>query len=112
MTQSAGTPAPVFRINKFQVPPEARHQFMEMIRDTFSILRRQQGFVRDMLMEQVAGNGLFNFVTIVEFADAAFAPAVAAAVAAEDARRGINREEVMALMGVRSDNGSYRPLAI
>ena len=42
------------------VPHAAREEFLSRVRDTHRVLRRQPGFIRDALLEQVAGPGRFN----------------------------------------------------
>lgn len=54
----------IYRVDKFSVPQAAKDEFLKRVRDTHHVLRRQPGFIRDMLLEQVAGPGQFNIVTI------------------------------------------------
>ncbi|RUX28763.1 antibiotic biosynthesis monooxygenase, partial [Mesorhizobium sp. M4A.F.Ca.ET.050.02.1.1] len=57
----------VFRVDKFVVPVEAREEIIGKVRMTHELLRRQEGFVQDFLLEQFSGPGEFNLVTIVEW---------------------------------------------
>lgn len=54
----------IYRVDKFSVPQAAKDEFLKRVRDTHHVLRRQPGFIRDTLLEQVAGPGQFNIVTI------------------------------------------------
>ncbi|HWP45863.1 MAG TPA: hypothetical protein VNM22_01765 [Candidatus Limnocylindrales bacterium] len=57
----------IYRVDKFVVPNSARDEFMARVKATHEVLRKQRGFVQDILLEQFAGPGEFNFVTIVEW---------------------------------------------
>ena len=59
--------AAVFRVDKFVVPAEAREEILRKVRATHELLRVQQGFVQDFVLEQFSGPGEFNLVTIVEW---------------------------------------------
>ena len=57
----------VFRVDKFVVPAEARDEILSKARMTHELLRQQEGFVQDFLLEQFSGPGEFNIVTMVEW---------------------------------------------
>ena len=57
----------VFRVDKFVVPAAAREEIIGKVKATHELLRRQDGFVQDFLLEQFSGPGEFNLVTIVEW---------------------------------------------
>lgn len=96
-----------YRIDKFVVPAGALAEFSGAVQDTHAVLRRQPGFVRDLVLDQVSGPGEFNVVTFVEWADA---DALAAAV---EAVRGFHRSVgfdgrlLAERLGVRGDIGIY-----
>lgn len=103
---------PVFRINKFAVPPQSRGEFIDFITLTQEVIRQQPGFVRAQLMEQHSGPGIFNFVALLEFSGAdAIGPTIAA-IAEYDRREGIDRPAVMAGLGVKVDMGNYSLLEV
>jgi len=104
--------APYYRVNKFVVPPKNRDAFLKIIERTHAVVRRQQGFVRDLVLEQQSGPGLFNFVTLIEFSGVEAVPQVTAALAALDEASGISRKEATAQLGVCSDMANYRPIAV
>ncbi len=56
----------VYRVDKFVVPNSARDEFVARVKATHEVLKKQRGFVQDILLEQFAGPGEFNFVTIVD----------------------------------------------
>lgn len=103
---------PIFRVDKFVVSQAARDEFLRRVRDTHDVLRRQPGFVRDALLEQVAGPGRFNIVTIAEWESQEAVDAARAAVAKAHAESGFNPQETMARLGVDADIANYRPIDI
>ncbi|WVT73418.1 hypothetical protein QM996_18380 [Sinorhizobium chiapasense] len=52
--------APLYRINKYTVPVEARQQFVELVDKTLAVIRKQDGYVKDLFLEQHAGPGQFD----------------------------------------------------
>lgn len=60
----------VYRVDKFIVPTEVRDEFVEKVRATHSVLKQQRGYLHDLILEKSAGDGTFNFVTIVEWESA------------------------------------------
>lgn len=101
--------APLYRINKYTVPVEARQQFVELVDKTLAVIRKQDGYVKDLFLEQHAGPGQFDFITMIEFASADVAPKVAAALGEFDRNLGLDREALMKTLGIRTDFASYRP---
>ena len=102
--------APFFRIDKFIVPGAARQAFIDAVDDTDSVMRRQPGFVRHDLLEQVGGPGEYNFVTVAEWESDAVIPTVAAAIARHHAIRCFDRNAFFARHGIRADIATYRML--
>ena len=100
--------APLYRINKYTVPLEARQQFVELVDKTLAVIRKQDGYVKDLFLEQHAGPGQFDFITLIEFASADVAPKVAAALIEFDRQLGLDREALMKMLGIRTDFASYR----
>lgn len=100
-----------YRVDKFVVPRAAMADFADAVRRTHEVLRRQPGFVRDVVLEQVSGPGAFNVVTFVEWDGE---DALAAAV--ETVRRfhqsvGFDGRAFAERLGVRGDIGIYRARA-
>jgi hypothetical protein len=102
----------LFRVDKFVVPASGRAEFLGRVAETHAVLRAQDGFVRDVILEQQSGPGEFNFVTLVEWSDAGVLDHVSAEVARMHARAGFNPMETIARLGIRADIANYRSLDI
>ena len=100
--------AAVFRVDKFVVPVEAREEILTKVRMTHELLRQQQGFVQDFLLEQFSGPGEFNLVTIVEWESQAAVDRVVPIVKAAHERIAFNPQETIARLGVRADIANYQ----
>ena len=97
----------IYRVDKFVVPAAARREFLDRVRQTHDILRRQIGFIRDLILEQSAGPGEFNFVTLVEWQNAAVLADVRAAVAAFHKEIAFDPQELFTRVGIKADVGNY-----
>lgn len=104
----AGIAAPLYRINKFAVPTAARAEFVELVEKTLAMIRSQDGYVKDLFLEQYAGPGRFNFCTMIEFESETYAPKVAAAIAEFDKSLDLDRAALMEKLGVETDSASYK----
>ena len=102
--------AAVFRVDKFVVPAEAREEILRKVRATHELLRVQQGFVQDFVLEQFSGPGEFNLVTIVEWENQAAVDNVVPIVKAAHERAGFNPQETIARLGVKADIANYQRL--
>ena len=102
--------AGIYRVDKFVVPEAARDEFLARIRETHELLRRQPGFIRDAILEQVAGPGKFNIVTIAEWQDQAAIDAARDVVRRAHAKRGFSPQETMKRLGIEADIADYRAL--
>lgn len=102
--------ATVFRVDKFVVPESAREEFLSKIRETHQLLRQQPGFLRDAILEQIAGPGKFNIVTVAEWKDQASIDAAREAVRRVHAARGFSPGETMERLGIEADIADYRPI--
>lgn len=98
----------VFRVDKFVVPAEAREEILRKVRATHELLRLQEGFVQDFLLEQFSGPGEFNLVTIVEWENQAAVDNVVPIVKAAQALVGFNPQETLTRLGVRADIANYQ----
>ncbi|WP_192256771.1 antibiotic biosynthesis monooxygenase [Mesorhizobium caraganae] len=107
LNQQLGSEA-VFRVDKFVVPAEAREEILSKVRMTHELLRQQQGFVQDFLLEQFSGPGEFNLVTIVEWESQAAVDRVVPIVKAAHERIAFNPQETIARLGVRADIANYQ----
>jgi heme-degrading monooxygenase HmoA len=102
---------PLYRVDRFIVPAEARDEFLARVRDTHAILRRQEGFIRDLILEQQSGPGSFNLVTVVEWANEDVIGQVSEAVAKHHAAIGFDRNETLARLGITADIANYAHVA-
>jgi heme-degrading monooxygenase HmoA len=102
--------ATIYRVDKFVVPASAREEFLRRVLDTHQVLRRQPGFVRDSILEQVSGPGRFNIVTVAEWQDQASIDAARAQVLKAQAESGFNPQETIARLGIETDIATYKPL--
>lgn len=100
----------LYRIDKFVVPAAARREFLERARATQRILRSQPGFVRDVILEQSAGPGRFNFITSVEWESEGAVEAAKTVVAEFYAKSGTSPQEIVARLGIEPDIGYYKPV--
>ncbi|TIO07492.1 antibiotic biosynthesis monooxygenase [Mesorhizobium sp.] len=98
----------VFRVDKFVVPGAAREEIIAKVRMTHELLRQQQGFVQDFLLEQFSGPGEFNLVTIVEWESQAAVDKVVPIVKAAHERIAFNPQETIARLGVKADIANYQ----
>ncbi len=98
----------LYRIDKFAVPEAALLEFLALVNRTHEVLRRQSGFVRDLVLQQVSGPGQFNAVTFVEWADQASYDEAAEAVHRFHGTIGFDAKSAMARLGITADIGIYR----
>lgn len=112
MTENDGNSLPLYRVDKFIVPANGRDEFLERVRATHMLLRQQDGFLRDAILEQHSGPGEFNIVTVVEWSSAAIVDRVAAKVAAMHKQIGFDHHEMMARLGIKADMGNYARLRL
>lgn len=103
---------PVYRIDKFAVPEQAREEFLDRVAATHAILHEQEGFVQDFILEQQSGPGEFNFVTFVEWADAKAIEKASAAVGRFHTETGFDRQEFISRLGIKADIANYRQLEV
>ena len=100
-----------FRVDKFVVPAAAREEFLVNVMMTHKLLEAQDGFINHKVLEQVAGPGEFNFVTIAQWESADVVERVRAAVAAAHKAANFDPQEMFARLGIRADMASYKPVA-
>ncbi|MCX5578016.1 antibiotic biosynthesis monooxygenase [Kaistia terrae] len=106
--RGVSTPSsPLYRVDRFIVPANGRDEFLARVHDTHAVLRQQDGFLQDMILEQQSGPGAFNIVTVVEWANAEVVGRVSEAVAKRHAEIGFDRHEMIARLGITADIASY-----
>ncbi len=98
----------IFRVDKFIVPDKSRERFLGMVEQTHEVLRNQEGFVRDVVLEKETGPGVYNIVTVVQWTDERYLPGAVEAVARRHAELDFDRNTAITEMDVTPDLGNYR----
>lgn len=106
------TKGPLYRVDKFRVPADARAEFLAVIGRTHALLRKQKGFLGDRILEQESGPGQFNIVTIAEWADADAVAAAGLAVGQLHRTMGFDKSEALPRLGVMPDMALYREIGL
>lgn len=99
-----------YRIDKFAVPASARDEFLMNMVCMHTLLQAQEGFIGHTVLEQVAGPGEFNFVTIAEWENAEMFERMRVAVAAQTTAK-IDQQDMFERLGIRADIAGYKPVA-
>ncbi len=102
----------IYRIDKFVVPASARDEFLARANTIRDVLRRQEGFVRDSYMEQIAGPGEFNIVTLAEWETLAHIEQAKSAVSALLKETGFNPQEMYQRLKIQADIGFYQEIDV
>lgn len=100
-------PTPIFRVDKFIVPENARDEFLSRIMETHRILRAQPGFLQDSILEQTDGPGKYNIVTIAEWKNQESIAAAKEVVQEEHAKSGFSPQQTMERLGIQADIANY-----
>ncbi|WP_181170410.1 MULTISPECIES: antibiotic biosynthesis monooxygenase [unclassified Mesorhizobium] len=108
MSTSTHRTGSVFRVDKFVVPAQARDEILGKARMTHELLRQQEGFVQDFLLEQFSGPGEFNLVTMVEWESQAAIDKVVPIVKAAHESIAFSPQETIARLGVKADIANYQ----
>lgn len=102
--------AAIFRLDRFRIPESARAEFLHRVRETHRLLRRQPGFVRDLLLESPLPGDYFTLVTMVEWQSAGALESARAVVTARHERDNFNPRALMARLGIEASLGSFTEL--
>lgn len=98
----------IYRADKFIIPFEAREEFIDKVRKTHELLRTLPGFIQDFVLEQFAGPGEFNFVTIVEWESSEYVEKARAAVMALHQEMNFSPQEMFTRLGIKADLANYQ----
>lgn len=98
----------IYRVDKYVVPPQALAEFMDKTRKTHDLLRVLPGFVQDLVLEQAAGPGEFNFVTIVEWESLESIEKAKVAEMAMHRKMRFNPRKTFARLGIKADLANYQ----
>ncbi|MDQ0315887.1 antibiotic biosynthesis monooxygenase family protein [Amorphus orientalis] len=102
----------IVRVDKFDVPATARDSFIARVGETHAILDTLDGCLENLVLEQVAGDGVFNIVTVVKWRDEAAYEAARETMRARREASGFNPQKTFAELGIRADLGNYRIVPI
>lgn len=98
----------IYRVDKFIVPSHACEEFINKVRNTHELLRTLPGFLQDFVLEQSAGPGEFNFVTMVEWDSLKSVEDAKTAVMAMHKEMNFSPQEMLARLGIKADLANYR----
>ncbi|REF38315.1 antibiotic biosynthesis monooxygenase family protein [Thermasporomyces composti] len=99
--------APVYRVDRFVVPADARDEFWKNVRRTHEVLRRQPGFVEDALLENRLDEDRYDIVTIARWASADDLANAKAAVERSHQEAQFSPPEFFRRAGIEADLGTY-----
>ncbi len=113
MTPPSSSPSVglVYRVDKSVVPDSPRGEFLAKVHETHRFLRSLPGFVRDLVLEQTSGPGIFNFITLVEWENADAMEAAKTHMALKHAAASFKPQDLMNRLGITPDIGVYRARA-
>ena len=98
----------VYRVDKFIVPTGAREEFVDKVRKTHELLRTLPGFIQDFGLEQSAGPGEFNFITIVEWENSGSIENARTAVIAMHRGMNFSPREMFSRLEIKADLANYQ----
>jgi len=107
-SSSLSASGPVFRVDKFAVPAEARPAFIAQMQRIQQTLRNLPGCLRAHVLDQTGGASEFNVLTLVEWTSEQAVGAATEFVKKKFAQEGFDPVEFTKKAGVRSDQGFYR----
>lgn len=96
-----GENPPVYRINKFEVQASGRDEFVDLLESTHAVIRVQEGFVRDVIVERKSDADQVSFVVLIELAEAGAIERVRLAIARHDAATGLDRQKMASRLGIK-----------
>lgn len=105
----SSTHGPVFRIDRFRVPPAAVAAFMERVQRIRALLDPQPGCRQNLVLTQSEQEGVLRVLTLVEWQSAQAMSAARAAVQERYAEEGFDPLSFMQQLGVEADLGVYQP---
>ena len=109
-SSAQGTPASVYRLDRFVVPAAARAEFVSRILETHAFLRQQPVFVRDLLLEKSESPASTTIVTVAIWKDAQAVESAKGAVNAWRRQTGFDPAQLIRTLGIEADLGVYHDL--
>jgi len=99
-----------YRLDTFRnVPASGRDEFLRRVGMTHELLRAQEGFVRDYLLEQPGEGDTSTIVTLAEWESKDVVARVAEAVKALHEREQFSPHELISRLGIKAEFGQYEP---
>jgi len=102
----------IYRIDKFAVPDAGRTEFLEKVRITHERIRTLNGFIWDVILEQVTETAEFNIVTIVEWESSEAINQARDQVHKLHEEMSFGPKELFTRLGIRADLENYRNTGI
>ena len=103
--------APVFRIDRFQVPAAAAAPFLARLHHIRELLAPQPGCRQNLVLTEAGQAGALRVITLVEWASPEAMAAARASVQRCYADQGFDPKDFMRQLGVEADFGVYAPAA-
>ena len=97
----------LYRVDKYVVPVAAHDEIVSRLSALFSVLRKQEGLISSVCLEQVSGPGEFNILTYAEWESQASIDRANAAVGAHLQETDFDPQETFMRLGVKADLGVY-----
>lgn len=101
---------PVFRVDKFAVPPASMRAFLDRLRQVHKVLETLPGCSQSVVLTQSGGSDEFNVVTIAQWVDEAAAANARVAMQAYYRDEQFDADAFMRRLGVRGDFSVYDPV--
>jgi heme-degrading monooxygenase HmoA len=101
---------PVYRVDIFNVPVQARRRFLDRVEETHRVLRTIPGFIEDHILERPGGPDAYTIVTIAMWKDEEAVRQAKAVVGDWHKRTGFNPQKLMDELGVEAAIGEFRPV--
>jgi hypothetical protein len=104
--------SPVYRVDIFNVPIQARRRFLDRVEETHRVLRTIPGFIEDHILERPSGPGACTIVTIAIWKDEETVSQARVAVGDWHVRTGFNPQKLMKELGVEAAIGEFHPVEL
>lgn|SRR5690554_4530389 len=101
---------PIYRIDKFFVPHNAKEEFLSAVFNTHQLLRTLPGFTRDLIVENTSENGRYSYVTLVEWESEDAIEMARIAVQGFHKLNGFDPQAFWKRLGVRAELANYQPV--
>ncbi|QPC88475.1 antibiotic biosynthesis monooxygenase [Mesorhizobium sp. NBSH29] len=111
MNKPTQTAKPYYRIDSFLVPVAARTEFLARVHETHAVLRQQDGFRQDFIVEQHLDEAKLTIVTVAEWDNEDVVANARKQVQVLHAKNNFDPQQFFARLGIKAEMGNYRPVA-